>query len=394
MRRLKVVAALAVLFVALGAWASRIGAYATNGHTWATTSVPYYINPQNQYVTQNAAVAALQSAASAWNLQSNANVQLVYAGYTSGASLTMNRKNEVFFRNDASGAIAETYWWWDGTGHLIDADIIFHENYIFYTGNAGCTNGFYIENTGAHEFGHALGLGHSATDLATMWPYSYGCETTRETLDADDVAGIEALYPSSNVTVPAAPTQLSVASNASNPTGSLVVAWVNNATNANGYRVERSSDGFSFSQIAQLGSSATSYVDGGLAVGATYYYRTYAYNNAGASGYSNVGVGQTAAFVAAPGTPSSPTPANGATGVATNVTLSWSCSGAQSYDVYVGGVLYASGLTSSSVSVGSLATGTTYSWSVVAGNSVGSMPGPTWSFTTRTSPGKRGGPKK
>ena len=34
------------------------------------------------------------------------------------------------------------------------------------------------------------------------------------------------------------------------------VSWIDTATNANGYRVERSLDGYTFTQIAQLGSSA------------------------------------------------------------------------------------------------------------------------------------------
>jgi fibronectin type 3 domain-containing protein len=176
--------------------------------------------------------------------------------------------------------------------------------------------------------------------------------------------------------------------------GSLSLTWVNNASNATGYGVERSSDGFSFSQIAQLASSATSYLDGSLAAGATYYYRTYAFNNAGSSGYSNVGVGQTQALGSAPTSPSNPTPANGATGVSTNLTLSWTSAGAQSYDVYINGAPYASNLTSPSVTIGPLVGGATYSWSVVARNSVGSTSEATWSFTTKVSPGKRGGPKK
>jgi Matrixin len=403
MRRVLMIAVMAVLFVGLGSWSVRVGAYATLGHTWASTTVPYYVNPQNLYVPQADAVAALQSAASVWDSQSNANIRLVYAGYTSDASLGMNRINEVFFRDDASGAIAETYWWYDGSGHLVDADIVLHENYVFYAGNVGCTNGYYIENTGAHEFGHVLGLAHSASDAATMWPYSNACETTRETLDSDDIAGIEALYPpSSNVSLPpAAPTQLTVGQDASNPTTSLDVAWLNNASNASGYRVERSSDGYNFSQIAQLGGSASSYVDGGGAPGATYYYRAYAYNNAGASAYSNVGIGQTQAVVVSlPATPSNPSPANGASGVSINPTLSWSSSGAQSYDVYINGSLYGSNLTTRSVPLSSLVYAGTYYWNVVAKNGAGSTPGPGWSFTTtaasvaRTRPGKGGGPKK
>jgi hypothetical protein len=46
-----------------------------------------------------------------------------------------------------------------------------------------------------HEIGHFLGLSHSNTDSATMWPnYDTGSTTLRD-LDADDAAGICALFP-------------------------------------------------------------------------------------------------------------------------------------------------------------------------------------------------------
>jgi hypothetical protein len=139
--------------------ARHVNAYTTEGHAWGVRQVPYYINPDNLYVSESSAVAAITSAAAAW--RGIANVELVYAGYTTGSSLTNNGKNEVFFRNDSSGYIAETYWWYDGTGHLVDADIVFHESSRFYSANLGCNgDGFYIENTGAHEFGHALGCIH------------------------------------------------------------------------------------------------------------------------------------------------------------------------------------------------------------------------------------------
>jgi len=399
MRRLQVAAMTAVILLGVGMLARHVNAYAINGYAWGVKQVPYYINPQNLYVSESSALAAITSAAAAW--RGVANVDLVYAGTTTGSTLANNGKNEVFFRDDASSHIAETYWWYDGTGHLVDADIVLHENNRFYSANIGCNgDGFYIENTGTHEFGHVLGLAHSAVDTATMWPTSGACETIRETLDPDDIAGLTSLYPGSSSPTPTAPPSapmgLAVGASAGSPTNSLVLAWVDTATSETGYRVERSPNGSSFSQVAQLGSGATSYADSGLASGTTYFYRVYAYNGGGASGYSNVASGQTQAAAAPapsvpslPSAPSSPSPANGATNVNTNVSVSWTASNATQYDVYFNGALVASDLTTTSYRIGSVRDNTQYSWSVVAKNAAGSTPGAAWSFTTKVAPGKK-----
>ena len=378
------------LTLGVGRLATRVGAYTTEGHSWGTSRVSYYVNPSNKYVADAAAVAAVQTAASAWT--GAANIQLVYAGTTSGSTLAMDGKNQVFFRDDSSGYIAETYWWYDSTGHLVDADIMYHENNKFYAGNVGCPgDGYYIENTGAHEFGHVLGLGHSSIDVATMWPSSYACEVTRETLDADDVAGLKSLYGGSSTTTlapPSAPSGLTATDSAADPTGSIALAWTDTSTNESGYGVERSTDGVTFGRIAQLGTGATAYADGGLVAGARYYYRTYAYNSAGSSSYSNVASAQTTAATpssiqTAPTVPANPTPGNGAINVGTSLTLAWTASNATQYDLYLNGVLKASNLTSASSSLSGLTTSTQYSWLVVAKNAIGSTSGPTWTFSTK-----------
>ena len=176
---------------------SLMQAYVLDGHKWGTSVISYYVNPHNKWVSESAAVNAIQLAASSWHDQSNANIQLAYAGTTTGSSLVMNGKNEVFFRDGSNGSlVGESYYWWDGSGRLVEGDTVFYEGtYRFFAGS-GCVSGIYIEDVAIHEFGHILGLRHSDVAGATMEPSmpTY-CDTTQLTLEPDDIAGIRALYP-------------------------------------------------------------------------------------------------------------------------------------------------------------------------------------------------------
>ena len=78
--------------------------------------------------------------------------------------------------------------------------------------------------------------------------------------------------------------------------------------------------------------------------------------------------------------------APGGTGVSDNPNLTWSSSGATSYDVRFGASnpppQVATGQPASSYAPGALTGGTTYFWQIVAHNAAGATAGPVWSFTT------------
>jgi cellulose 1,4-beta-cellobiosidase len=84
---------------------------------------------------------------------------------------------------------------------------------------------------------------------------------------------------------PAAPSGLALSSIAKT---SIKLNWIDNSNNETGFKIERSTDGTNFSQIATAGAGATSYSSGGLARNTIYYYRVRAYNSAGDSAYSNI----------------------------------------------------------------------------------------------------------
>lgn len=173
-------------------------AYTLCGYTWSIREVPYYINPKNADVSESAAIAALQTGADAWSIQSNADFSFYYMGRTAGSSIVRNGKNEVFFRDTNPGPIAEAYRYYATGGEIVEFDIVFYDGgHRFFTGGSGCDSGYYIEDTATHEFGHALGLKHSDRDTATMWYRATRCGTWKRSLDPDDIAGVEAMYPAS-----------------------------------------------------------------------------------------------------------------------------------------------------------------------------------------------------
>ena len=73
------------------------------------------------------------------------------------------------------------------------------------------------------------------------------------------------------------------------------LVWADNSSSEQGFRVERSLDGVSFTQISTVGANVTSMVDSNLNALTTYYYRVRAYNTIGNSGYSLTGSATTPA---------------------------------------------------------------------------------------------------
>jgi hypothetical protein len=164
-------------------WSTHANAYVLSGPAWIQRPVPYLVNPVNLDLPVAAIDPAIRAGADVWSQQTNASFSFSYASDSTQTSTGYDGSNLVVFRNASSGsAIATTYWWSTGSA-LVDA-------------------GFYIEDIAAHEFGHALGLGHSTLSSATMYPSTAACDMRNRTLDADDIAGVTALYPPTSLPTP------------------------------------------------------------------------------------------------------------------------------------------------------------------------------------------------
>jgi len=78
------------------------------------------------------------------------------------------------------------------------------------------------------------------------------------------------------------------------------LTWKDNSNNEDGFKIERKiGSGGTYSLIYTASSNATTYSDTGLSADTIYYYRVYAYNSAGNSGYSNEVFGATMASIPA-----------------------------------------------------------------------------------------------
>jgi hypothetical protein len=82
----------------------------------------------------------------------------------------------------------------NGTYRIYDADIVTNTAYAWATLGESCSSEMYLEAVMVHEVGHLLGLGHSGTSGATMYPSVSYCNNGPASTAADDNAAINALY--------------------------------------------------------------------------------------------------------------------------------------------------------------------------------------------------------
>ncbi|MCC6442759.1 MAG: DUF1929 domain-containing protein [Armatimonadetes bacterium] len=84
---------------------------------------------------------------------------------------------------------------------------------------------------------------------------------------------------------PAAPSNLAVSAVSRSR---IDLAWTDNSNNESNFKIQRSTDGVKFTQIATVSANATRYSSTGLTPNTTYYYRVQAYNTGNNSAFTNI----------------------------------------------------------------------------------------------------------
>ena len=264
-----------------------------------------------------------------------------------------------------------------------------------------------LRRTIVHEMGHALLAGldsdHCADPNCIMYAsaadwqiHDFGPgDCVHKPGGSKDIRAAGVIHNSVHgvVATPVAPTLASPTNGATGVAINPTLSWnASSGATSYGLQVSTVSD-FSTTVVNQSTITSTSYAVSGLPNSTTFYWRVNATNSGGTSDWSTVW-----SFTTAPPPPAAPTlasPASGATGLATNPTLSWNASaGATSYGLQVSTtssfsttVVNQTGIQNTSYPASGLANSTTYYWRVNATNAGGTSAwSAVWSFTTLAVP--------
>jgi len=165
---------------------------------WFNT-VDYKINPTNTSgIDEDEAIQIVQASISEWTSVHGVQLKFNYQGTTKVAdAVYADSVNAVYFEDNwpdewDAGFLALTYTWSVDDGEIVAFDMAINESYPWGTdGDASLHD---LHNAMTHEFGHAVGLGHSAATDASMYPDSQMGDISKRDLADDDVAGLSYLY--------------------------------------------------------------------------------------------------------------------------------------------------------------------------------------------------------
>jgi hypothetical protein len=141
-------------------------------------------------------VSAIVSS-SAWNGAGSGTVVTASSGSVSSFSLgdgvpMLNFRDPIFACTGS--CLAATFTGYYSGSTITDADIVTNTAHAWASLGESCSGEYYVEGVMVHEIGHALGLGHTTVGGATMYPSVSSCNNGPASTEADDEAGINALY--------------------------------------------------------------------------------------------------------------------------------------------------------------------------------------------------------
>jgi hypothetical protein len=180
--------------VEIGASGEVVAQFVLNGYSWAGGSTSWAYNAAGKPSGLSGDSQAMANGANAWN-GVGANWMFLGGGSTSAGtgacqgSGGRDGQNTVGWGAQSGSTLAITCTWYSGS-NAVEFDMEFDPDWNWTTGGAITVD---LESVATHEFGHALGLGHSSYSSAVMYA-SYSVGTNKRTPTQDDIDGVIAKY--------------------------------------------------------------------------------------------------------------------------------------------------------------------------------------------------------
>lgn len=176
--------------------------FVLNGYSWPGGTASWGYDPTGKPAGLGGDQQAMTNGANAWN-STGANWSF-QGGFPSSAgtgachgSGGRDGQNTVGWGAQPGSTLAVTCTWYSGST-AVEFDMEFDPDWSWTTGSPIAVD---LESVAVHEFGHALGLGHSSFSSAVMFA-SYSVGTNKRTLTQDDIDGVIAKYGAAGGSVP------------------------------------------------------------------------------------------------------------------------------------------------------------------------------------------------
>lgn len=193
------------IFIGLLCLSSSVFGYTLNGRKWfSSADAKFYYNSSNGpscCLSASAQQSQIVSGINAWGIAG-------LGGSTTKSGAKRDGTNVISWGKLGGTTLGVTNYISTDTsqsqvcsGNLIyrftEVDVRFN-NQFNWQSSSGCSGGFDLAGVSTHEFGHAVGLGHSNVQGATMYPSIGACDFSASSLSSDDRSGYSAIYSGCN----------------------------------------------------------------------------------------------------------------------------------------------------------------------------------------------------